>query len=215
MRPHPRLCADLSLWSADLGRLREEVCAAAPHADFFHFDVADGHFVPSLLFFPEMVAQLRPATNVPFHVHLIVQHPDQLCDQFLDAGADLITVHVECGTASRRAAEKIAARGKQCGFAVKLETPLLDIMPWIPMADAFLLMGTLAGVKGRNLADHAISRMEQARRLAPDKLLFADGGIRQFTVPQLRAAGADVVVAGSLYFNAPDRAAAAEWWRGM
>jgi ribulose-phosphate 3-epimerase len=215
MRPLPRLAADLSLWSADLGRLEEEVRGAEPHADSFHFDVADAHFVPSLLFFPEVVARLRTVTQAQFHVHLMVERPDLLCEPFLEAGADWVTVHVECASYLREAHEKVRKADRQFGLAVMLETPLLDLASWLPVADSVLLLGTPAGVKGRGLADAALERIEKVKAMARDKMVIADGGIRQFTVPQLRAAGADMIVPGSLYFQAPDRAAAAAWWRSF
>lgn len=214
MHRDERLLADLSLWSADLGRLEDEILRAEEHADLFHFDVADGHFVPSLLFFPEIVARLRPLTRKPFHVHLIVERPDQHCLPFLEAGADLLTVHLECGAHSRRASETIRAHGRQCGLALRLETPLASLLDW-PAPDAVLLLGTPAGVKGCGLADEALPRLAEARRLLPGAFLIADGAIRDHTVPLLRAAGADAIVPGSLYFNATDRTAVTRWWRGL
>lgn len=215
MRPRARLAADLSLWSADLTRLGEEVRAAEAHADSFHIDVADAHFVPSLLFFPDLVAQLRPLTALPFHVHLIVERPDRLCGEFLAAGADTVTVQAECGAFAGAAVERIRAAGKQPGIALRLESPLELLEEWLPETELVLLLGTPSGVKGCGLDPAATVRIREIKRRKPSVTLVADGGIRRENVPLLREAGADYIVPGSLYFGASDRAAAAEWWRGL
>ncbi len=94
--PRHRLLADVSLWSADLANLERDL-ALASLADSFHFDVADAHFAPSLLFFPDLLRRLRPLTAIPFHIHFMVDRPVALLDDFLAAGADLVSVHVELG----------------------------------------------------------------------------------------------------------------------
>ena len=93
--PSHHLLIDVSLWSANLSELGAEVKQVEPYADLFHLDVSDAHFVPGLLFFPDLVAALRPLTCIPFHVHLMTEHPLSLIDSFVDAGANLITVHAE------------------------------------------------------------------------------------------------------------------------
>lgn len=215
MRSRARLSADLSLWSADLGRLADEVRRAEPHADSFHIDVADAHFVPSLLFFPDLIGQLRPLTRVNFHVHLIVERPDLLCQDFLDAGADTVTVHAECGAYAAEALKRIRGEGRQPGIALRLETPVEELEAWLPEVDLVLLLGTPSGVKGCGLDPRAPARISEVKSMDPSMLVVADGGIRRETVPQLREAGADFIVPGSLYFAAPDREAAAAWWRSL
>lgn len=215
MRSRARLSADVSLWSADLGRLAEEVKTAEAHADSFHFDVADGHFVPSLLFFPDLVAQLRPLTQTTFHVHLMVERPDLLCADFLEAGADVITVHAECGSHARQAIRQVRAAGKLAGVALRLESPIELLEEWLDGIDVALLLGTPSGVKGCGLDAAAPGRIRAVKERSPAVMLVADGGIRQETVPLLRKAGADFIVPGSLYFGAADRDAAAEWWRNL
>ena len=93
--PRDRLLADVSLWSADLANLQTEMARISTLADSFHLDVADAHFVRGLLFFPDMVRALRPHTDKPFHVHLMAENPLELIPDFIDAGADLITIHAE------------------------------------------------------------------------------------------------------------------------
>ena len=119
-----RLLADVSLWSADLGNLETAVRRLSPWADSFHLDAADGHFVPRLLFFPDLIRAIRPHIVVPFHVHLMAEYPSLLAGEFLDAGADLLTVHVENGEREAGAAIELA-RQRGCGgsFAMPVEPP--------------------------------------------------------------------------------------------
>lgn len=202
---------DVSLWSADLTRLGDEIRALEPFADSFHLDVGDGRFAPALLFFPDLVAALRPLTRKPFHIHLFVERPAEWVDPFADAGADLILIHAEnAPEQKRRAEERMAARGCQFGVAFQLETPVEAVE-----ADAVLLLGTRMGVKGQSLDAAACGRLRQARSLMPDAFLIADGAIRENTVTELRAAGADAIVPGSLLVGSPDRAATARWLRSL
>jgi ribulose-phosphate 3-epimerase len=194
---------DVSLWSADLGDLRGAVRALQP--DAFHFDVSDNHFVPGLLFFPEIVRQLRPETKVLFHVHLMTECPETLVAPFAEAGADWITVHEEAPGAWQ-ALEQVRARGLRAGLALRLETPVEAARAFAGRIDSLLLLGTPAGVKGCKLDPRACARLNEARSLGVE--LIADGGIRADTVPLLRRAGAGWVVPGSLVFGAAEPTAA-------
>jgi ribulose-phosphate 3-epimerase len=218
--PADRLLADLSLWSADLTTLRTEIARTEPFADLYHLDVADAHFVPSLLFFPDLVAALRPLTNKPFHVHLMVNDPLALIEPFVDAGADLVTIHVEHPRGATQvgvALAAIRASGARAGLALQLETPLAAVQPYLEQVSAVVLLGTRLGVKGQDLAPAACPRIAQLRawleerQLADRVKIWADGGIRSHTVPALRAAGADAIVPGSLVFNSPDLAQTFAW----
>ena len=110
--PRDRLLVDVSLWSADLANLETAVRRLSPWADSFHLDAADGHFAPNLLFFPDLIRAIRPHTAVPFHVHLMAEHLSALAGEFFNAGADLLTVHVENGEREAGAAHRtsLAAR---------------------------------------------------------------------------------------------------------
>jgi ribulose-phosphate 3-epimerase len=193
---------DLSLWSADLGSLRGAVRDMRP--DAFHFDVSDNHFVPGLLFFPEIVRQLRAETKALFHVHLMTERPESLVAAFAEAGADWITVHEESAGAWEALAE-IRSRGLRAGLALRLETPVEAARAFGGRIDSLLLLGTAAGVKGHGLDPRACPRLLEAASLGIE--LVADGGIRAETVPLLRKAGAHWVVPGSLVFGAEDPAA--------
>jgi len=209
LSPGDRLLTDVSLWSAGLGNLQAAVERLSPYADSFHFDVADAHFVGDLLFFPDLVAALRPHTSRPFHAHLMVEEPSKLVDRFASAGAGLITIHCETGEREvREAMARIRVRGCAVGMALALETPVEAIAPYASLVDAVVVMGTQLGVKGKALAPNACGRIGEMAALLERVSrrsrvpIIADGGIRKETAPMLRAAGADAIVPGSLVFEA-------------
>jgi ribulose-phosphate 3-epimerase len=220
--PCDRLLVELSLWSADLGKLEADTLRVEKGADIFHIDVADGHFSPAFLFFPDLVARLRNVTPKPFHVHLMMADAilmDQI-EQFANAGADLISIHAE----NANAAEGLAAirkRGLRAGIVLQLHTPVAAATPYLTKIDMLTLLGTRIGVKGQGLADEATSRLGEARKLVAGEagrcriIVAADGGIREHTVPQLRKAGAETVVMGSLAFGAADFPARIAWAHGL
>lgn len=215
--PSDRLIAEFSMWSADLLRLADDLTRISPHADMLHIDVADGHFAPALLFFPDQVARLREATAIPIHVHLMVADTILLSqiDQFADAGADLISLHVENAAVAGAALDRLAERGVAAGMVLRLETPMAQAARWLPRLDMLTLLGTAIGVKGQGLSPLACDRLREAKGLIDGTgrriVLAADGGIRDTTVPLLRAAGAETVVLGSLAFGAPDLGARMDW----
>ncbi len=220
---HPRqqLLVDLSLWSADLTDLGAQVRRLSRHADLFHLDVADGHFVPQLLFFPDLLAALRPHTGLPLHAHLMVEDPATAADWFIQAGADLISVHVETGQQALHAVDLIAGSGKAAGLAIGLDTQPGTVVPFLDRIDALVVVGTPLGTRGTPPAAHATGRVgalrELLRRHVPDRdvRILADGGIRRNSVAALAAAGAHGVVAGSLVFGSPDPAATLGWLHNL
>jgi len=204
--PHTRLLADVSLWSADLANLAAGIRRVEPFADSFHLDVSDAHFSPSLLFFPDLVRALRPLTRRPFHLHLMVERPTALIEDFVASGADVITIHAEAGKAEAAAAiQAIRHAGCSAGLALCLETPVAAAEPHLDRIDSLLLLGTALGVKGQDLAPEACDRLARAVLMLGEERarvrLIADGGIRAHTVPILRRAGADAIVPGSLVFQ--------------
>lgn len=214
--PNDRLLAEISLWSADLGRLEDDTKRIEPFTDIFHVDVADGHFSPAMLFFPDLLARLRKVTAKPIHVHLMVADSilmDQVA-QFIEAGSDLISVHAENVNALEALAAVQAARVKT-GVVLQLHTAVKNAARFVPHVDLFTLLGTRMGIKGVGLDDEAPVRLTQARDLVANVgrriIVAADGGIRDNTVPQLRAAGAETIVMGSLAFGASDLAARMAW----
>lgn len=211
----PGLLLDISLWSADLANLESEIRRLEPFADSFHFDAADGHFVPSLLFFPDLIARLRPLTAVPFHLHLMATRPQDLIPAFLDAGVNRVTLPLETGKRLRYALDMLEARGVPAGLSVDIDTPWMMVKDYLPRIDTVLIMGTVMGQKGLGLDERAPARIRAVKGLGAKVQVFADGGIREETAPQLREAGADGIVPGSLVCSARDLKARVEWLKSL
>ena len=219
--PADRLLAEFSLWSADLGRLADDIARIEPFVDIYHIDVADGHFSPALLYFPDLVAVVRKRTAKPLHVHLMTADAillDQI-EQFADAGADLVSIHAENANADEGLA-LIERRGLKAGMVLQLHTPVADAARFLDRLAMLTLLGTRIGIKGVGLDDSALARLREARRLIAARgghriILASDGGNREHTVPELRRAGAETVVLGSLAFGAPDLAARIAWVHGL
>lgn len=219
--PTDHLIAEFSVWSADLIRLADDMARIRPHVDILHIDVADGVFAPSFLFFPDLVARIRDVSDLPIHVHLMVDDAVLLSqiDQFAEAGADLISLHAENDAVAGPALDRIAAHGVKAGMVLRVETPVERAKPWLQHIDMLTLLGTAIGVKGQGLDPSATTRLQTAAGLIAESgrriVLAADGGIRDTTVPLLRAAGAETVVLGSLAFGAADLGARMAWLRGL
>lgn len=221
--PANRLICEFSVWSADLVRLADDMARIANYADILHIDVADGHFAPALLFFPDLVAGIRKSSSVKIHIHLMVADGVLLeqINQFADAGSDLISLHVENREVAHSALDLLEKRQIAAGMVLKVDTPVDAIAPYLPRLRFVTLLGTAIGVKGQGLNAKATERLGIARQLiaknpAPHRIvLAADGGIREQTVPLLRRAGADTVVLGSLAFGAPDLGARMTWLQSL
>ena len=219
--PTNRLIAEYSMWSADLIRLADDLKRIGGHADIAHIDVADGHFAPALLFFPDLVARLRGATSIPIHVHLMVADAVlvEQAAQFADAGADLISIHVENAAVADEALELIRSRDLAAGVVLCVETPVSACRPFLDRVDFLTLLGTAIGVKGQGLDPAATGRLHEAGALIGETgrriVLAADGGIREHTVPLLREAGAQTVVMGSLAFAAKDLGERMRWLHSL
>jgi ribulose-phosphate 3-epimerase len=214
-----RLIGEFSVWSANLARLADDMARIDAYADILHIDVADGHFAPALLFFPDLVAAVRKVSPKPIHVHLMVA--DQILlsqiEQFCDAGSDLISIHVENRAVADAALDLLAKRNVAAGMVLKVETPVDHVAKFLPRLRFLTLLGTAIGVKGQGLDDQATKRLGHAKSLIAASgakhriVLAADGGIREATVPLLRNAGAETVVLGSLAFGAANLAERMRW----
>lgn len=221
--PHHRLLGEYSLWSADLANIERDIRRTEAHADIYHIDVADGRFAPSFLFFPDQVARIRALTDKPLHVHLMVEGDIVLAQirQFAEAGADLLTLHAENGPVVAEALSLVAELGCAAGLVLRLETPVTALAPWLGRYRFVTLLGTAIGVKGQGLSDTACPRLRAVRAMiggagAAGRIrLAADGGIREATVPLLRAAGAETVVMGSLAFGDPNLASRIAWLHAL
>lgn len=221
--PKDRLIAEFSVWSADLVHLADDLARVDPVVDVLHIDVADGHFAPAMLFFPDLVAGVRKISARPIHVHLMVADSVLLSqiEQFADAGSDLISIHVENEQVAEAALDLLERRRIAAGMVLRVETPVESIRKYAARLDFITLLGTAIGVKGQGLDEKASERLQQAKKIIAECgathriVLAADGGIREHTVPLLRQAGAETVVLGSLAFNAPSLAERMAWLHAL
>ncbi|NKN06029.1 ribulose-phosphate 3-epimerase [Rhizobium laguerreae] len=221
--PKDHLIAEFSVWSADLMHLADDLARVDPHVDILHIDVADGHFAPAMLFFPDLVAGVRKLSSRPIHVHLMVADSILLSqiEQFADAGSDLISLHVENESVAAEALDLLDRRGVAAGMVLKVGTPVERVEKYASRLRFVTLLGTAIGVKGQGLDEKAGARLQQAKQIiagcgaAHRIVLAADGGIREHTVPLLRQSGAETVVLGSLAFNAPSLDERMAWVRAL
>ena len=203
-----------SILSADFAKLGEEVRAIdAAGADWIHVDVMDGHFVPNLTIGPGVVKALRPHSDKPFDVHLMISPIDNFLDAFAEAGADIITVHPEAGPHLHRTIQRIKALGKKAGVSLNPATPAKMLDYVLDEVDLVLVMSVNPGFGGQKFIASQLKKIEAiANRVAKENLaveIEVDGGIDAATAPQAIDAGATVLVAGTAAFRGgPDQYAA-------
>lgn len=197
-----------SVLSADFRRLGEQVAEVErAGADRIHIDVMDGRFVPNITVGPLVVEAIRHGTNLPLDVHLMIVEPERYLDDFAAAGADIILVHQEACPHLHRTIERIENLGKQAGVVLNPATPLATLEEVLPAVDQILLMSVNPGFGGQRFIAASIDKIRRLRELLDERgssaAIEVDGGIDSTTAPQVAAAGATLLVAGSAIFNAP------------
>ena len=203
-----------SLLSADFTRLAEEVSTIDPGADVLHLDVMDGHFVPNITIGPPVVKALRKTTKLPFDCHLMIQDPQRYIGAFLDAGANMISIHVEIEPHLQRALQMIREGGAKAGIAINPATAAETLSTALDFCDYVLVMTVNPGFGGQKFIEPVvpkirhIARMIQERRLPV--VIEVDGGVDPKTAPLVADAGATLLVAGSAVFGQKDRRGAME-----
>jgi ribulose-phosphate 3-epimerase len=198
-----------SILSADFARLGEQVAEVArAGADYIHVDVMDGHFVPNITIGAPVVASIRHVTSLPLDVHLMIEHPERYISDFVTAGADIITVHVEASPHLQGTIQAIKELGARAGVSLNPPTPLVAIEEFLPHVDLVLIMSVNPGFGGQSFIPETLPRIANMRKILDDRALSAelevDGGITADNAPDIVKAGANVLVAGNSVFKAQE-----------
>ena len=201
-----------SILSADFAKMGEEILSLqASGADVIHCDVMDGVFVNNITFGIKMVEDIRKITTLPLDCHLMIVHPEKYVERFAKAGADIITVHWEtCQDNLAEVLGQIKALGVKCGAVLNPDTPVEVIKDVLPLCDVVMLMSVFPGFGGQSFIPSVLDKVREIRAMidasGKEIDLEIDGGVTDENVEEIKAAGANVIVAGSAVFKAPNRA---------
>lgn len=196
-----------SILAADLANLKSEVeTVTAAGADMLHLDIMDGHYVPNLTFGPGLVKTLRPYTRLPFDVHLMVTEPEVMLPWFVDAGADIITVHYEAAVHLDRTLAEIRNAGKKAGVSLNPATPENVLEYVLDKLDLILVMSVNPGFGGQSFIPSQLEKIQRIKSMIGSRniQIEVDGGINPMTAAECAAAGADILVAGTSVFSGGD-----------
>ncbi len=193
-----------SILSADFANLEKEIKAVtAAGADWIHVDVMDGHFVPNITIGIPVVASLKKISTLPLDVHLMIEKPEKYIDDFLKAGSDWLTIHVEATNEVENCLKKIRAFGAKAGLTLRPKTSVEEVIPYLPLCDLLLVMTVEPGFGGQSFMQDQVAKIDRLReeidRNKLNTLIEVDGGVSDKTVEHL--GNADVLVAGSYVFK--------------
>ena len=202
-----------SILAADFLNLGDELKSVS-NADFIHYDVMDGDFVPNISFGPGILRTVKKGTDLPVDVHMMVSNPDEVFRDYLDAGADVLTFHVESAKHAHRIVDEIHKRGRRAAVAINPGTAISTLEAIIDYLDMVLIMSVNPGFSGQKFIEHTYNQLTQLTKLCRSHsvrpMVEIDGGISPKNAAQVVAAGANVLVGGSAVFDAPDHAQAVE-----
>lgn len=211
---HRKIWIAPSILSADFARLAEEIREVEKFGcDSIHVDVMDGHFVPNLTIGAPVVKSIRKITELPLDVHLMIDDPVRYIDDFVKAGSDYITIHVEAEKDIAGTLQKIRDAGVKSGISLRPGTPVSELKPYLELLDLILVMTVEPGFGGQSFMPDMIDKVRELRPVF-NGLISVDGGINPETAPVALEAGADILVAGSAVFSAKDRSKAIQQLRG-
>ncbi|MBF0557456.1 MAG: ribulose-phosphate 3-epimerase [Nitrospirae bacterium] len=198
-----------SLLSADFLRLGEEIKAVEESgADMLHLDVMDGHFVPNITIGPGIVEAVRKVTSLPLDVHLMIERPDQFLDDFIKAGSDYLTVHIEASVHLHRTIHYIKGKGVKAMVSLNPATPLSSLDSILPDLDAVLLMSVNPGFGGQHFIPSILDKIKKLKEIITvrglNTIIEVDGGVKPDNIVEISAAGSDIVVMGSAFFHSGD-----------
>jgi len=203
-----------SLLSADFSKLADEIASVEQDADILHLDVMDGHFVPNLTIGPAIVKACRKVSKLTFDCHLMIEQPQLYIESFLEAGADMISIHLEAEAHLQRGLQLIRDGGAKAGIAINPATPAEALSTAIEFCDFVLVMTVNPGFGGQKFIEPVVPKIRHISQMVRERGLpveiEVDGGIDVKTAPLVVAAGARILVAGSAIFGKPDRNAAME-----
>lgn len=198
-----------SILAADFAALGRDISAVEKAgADYLHFDVMDGHFVPNISFGLPVLRSVRKVTGLPLDVHLMISEPDRYLEEFIAAGADIVTVHRESEGDTRAQIRRIRELGAKASVSIRPGTPLAEILPLLPELDMVLIMTVEPGFGGQGFIPETIPKIQELRRIINEQGyacdIEIDGGVTRENVAEIAKYGANVIVAGSAVFAAAD-----------
>ena len=201
-----------SMLACDYTKMGEELCRVSKDADYIHLDIMDGCFVPNISYGPDFIRALRPLTDTPFDVHLMIESPRKFIREIVKAGADLVTIHLEAEPYPEQTLRQIRELGAMAGLSIKPGTPVEELFPYLDLVDMVLIMTVEPGFGGQTFMVELLDKVRvlqqemKERRVSP--LIEVDGGVNEENVVLASQAGADICVAGTAVFRSPNPAEA-------